>query len=64
MFAPPLLSGSIQDNPSWDPEMTTTVTERGGDGARAAVSVVNGATRAYVVFFAGDNGSACGVFED
>lgn len=58
MLAPPLLSGSIQDNPSSDPEMTTTVTERGDDGARVAVSVVNGATRAYVLVFAGGNRSA------
>lgn len=62
MLAPPLVSGSIQDKPNWDPEITTTVTERGGDGARAAVSVVNGATRAYVVFFAGDNEGAYGLF--
>ena len=45
-LAPPLLSGSIQDNASCDVDTTATPTERGGDGARVAVIPTNGATRA------------------
>lgn len=45
---PPLLCGSIQDKANWEPEMAATPTERGGEGARAAVIVTNGAVRALL----------------
>ena len=43
---PPLFAGSIHDKANSDPETTATPTERGGDGARAAVIPTNVAVRA------------------